>query len=427
MHSKAGEQMAKALVVGAGFVGLSCAWWLQENGYEVEVLERRSVGAGASFGNAGWLSPALALPLNDPSVVAYALKSLADPNAPLRVYPEPNLQLARFTLQFLYNCIPEHWRQAASALATLDAAALVAFDEMGLSGVTIKAPIVAGFENREQARGLLSEFDHIRRIGLPLSYRELESPGTPFGEKVGYAIAIEDQRYIVPFPALELLAASVQERGGSIIQSGSVVDIERCNSSIEAITIGGERYRADVAVVSNGAWLGSLSRRLGIKVAVMAGRGYSMDVPCSPAPASPIYFPVQRVACTPIGGGRMRIAGTMEIRNVSDPPDERRFEAITRSVEHLLPGADLSDAANHWVGPRPVSADGIPLIGESAIKDVYIAGGHGMWGVTLGPITGKLLAERMASGSSSIDLFPFDPLRSPFWRSLHKCQSRRND
>jgi D-amino-acid dehydrogenase len=140
-----------------------------------------------------------------------------------------------------------------------------------------------------------------------------------------------------------------------------------------------------------------------------AGRGYSFTVKSAPS-AGPLYLPALRVACTPVPGG-MRMAGTMEFRSLEAPVDRHRIEAIIRSARNYLDGVDWTSVSDLWVGPRPVTADGLPLTGATRRPGIYAAGGHGMWGMTLGPATGRLLAEFIATGTLPGELQPFDPCR----------------
>jgi D-amino-acid dehydrogenase len=172
--------------------------------------------------------------------------------------------------------------------------------------------------------------------------------------------------------------------------------------------------RHDAVVLATGAWLGQLARRHGVRRVVQAGRGYSFSVPCDPMPRGPVYFPTQRVACTPLttpAGRRLRVAGMMEFRGADAPLDPRRIAAIVDAARPLLRGADLDARLDEWVGSRPCTSDGLPLIGATASPRVFVAGGHGMWGVALGPVTGQLLAERIVTGAAPAELVPFDPLR----------------
>ncbi|MFP5346381.1 MAG: NAD(P)/FAD-dependent oxidoreductase, partial [Actinomycetes bacterium] len=143
---------------------------------------------------------------------------------------------------------------------------------------------------------------------------------------------------------------------------------------------------------------------------VQAGRGYSFSVPAQHVPEGPVYFPQQRVACTPLGD-RLRVAGMMEFRSPDAPLDPRRIKAIVDAARPLLAGVDLDDRRDEWVGSRPCTADGLPLIGATRAAGVYVAGGHGMWGISLGPLTGRLMADLIVTGDRPAELAPFDPLR----------------
>ena len=123
-----------------------------------------------------------------------------------------------------------------------------------------------------------------------------------------------------------------------------------------------------------------------------------------------MYLPNERVACTPLGD-RLRVAGMMEFRPPEAALDQRRIEAVVEAARPLLAGVDLEDRQDEWVGSRPCTPDGLPLIGQTGSPRVHVAGGHGMWGVTLGPATGQLLAEAMVTGRPVPELTPFDPLR----------------
>jgi len=101
----------------------------------------------------------------------------------------------------------------------------------------------------------------------------------------------------------------------------------------------------------------------------------------------------------------------MEFRPADDPLDHSRIHAIVRSAQDFLPAVDWSTLAHAWVGPRPVTADGLPVIGRTRTENVFVAGGHGRWVTTLGPATGRLLARLIATGRPQTALAPFDPLR----------------
>ncbi|WP_372506866.1 NAD(P)/FAD-dependent oxidoreductase [Actinomadura madurae] len=229
-------------------------------------------------------------------------------------------------------------------------------------------------------------------------------------EEVGAAILLRGQRFINPGVFVHALADSVRDRGGKIRTGAAVTDIAHQKGSVSVRTTGSDFEKFDTVVLASGVWLGDLARRFGVRSLVQAGRGYSFSVPMARVPDGPVYFPAQRVACTPLGD-RLRVAGMMEFRRPEAPLDPRRIRAIVDAARPLLRGADLDARQDEWVGSRPCTRDGLPLIGATRSPRVFAAGGHGMWGITLGPATGNLLAEMIATGRRPRELDPFDPLR----------------
>lgn len=205
------------------------------------------------------------------------------------------------------------------------------------------------------------------------------------------------------------LGDSVIARGGRIESGTSVVGLDATDEGVRVTT---REFSAgfDLVVVANGAWMSSLTKGTGIRTPIGAGRGYSFVVRTANTMSSPLYLPDVRVACTPTLGG-MRIAGTMECRSPDARMYERRIRAITRSAERYFDGIDWATISDPWVGPRPVTTDGLPLIGATQVPNVFIAGGHGMWGMTLGPVSGRLLAQQVITGVAPAALHPFDPCR----------------
>ena len=176
----------------------------------------------------------------------------------------------------------------------------------------------------------------------------------------------------------------MSDRGGKIIDSATVSRLQDIGSGVVVTTAEGSVEQFDVAVIATGAWLGELARPFGVRNVVQAGRGYSFSVAIDQVPDSPLYFPAQRVACTPIGD-RLRIAGMMEFRKPEAPLDHRRVQAIADAARPLLHGIDIANRQDEWVGSRPCTVDGLPLIGATTSDRVYVAGGHGMWGITARP------------------------------------------
>jgi D-amino-acid dehydrogenase len=405
-------------VVGAGMVGLATAWFLQERGVSVTVLDRTGVAAGASWGNAGWLTPALATPLPEPAVLRYGVRAVLSPSSPVYVPPTADARLLAFLGRFARNSTAARWRKAMRALVPVNRRALGAFDALAAGGV--QAPtheaksFLAAYRSQAERTALLEEFEHIRAAGQEVEFEALTGAEArevepALSDGVGAAVRLHGQRFVNPGEYVDLLARSVRARGGEIDERATVTDVREHGGQVSVATGHGTRV-FDAVVLATGAWLGDLARPFGVRTLVQAGRGYSFSVPIEHVPSGPVYFPAQRVACTPLGD-RLRVAGMMEFRRPDAPRDPRRVHAITEAARPLLRGADLDARADEWVGPRPCTPDGLPLVGRTASPRVYAAGGHGMWGVTLGPVTGQLLAETITTGRPPVELVPFDPLR----------------
>lgn len=405
-----------AIVVGAGIVGLSTAWFLQERGVDVTVVDRIGVAAGASWGNAGWIAPALTLPLNSPAVLRYGVRSLRDPAAPLHIPLTADSALGSFLVQFAANCRRSSWRRAVRANVPLNEECIEAFDVLVANGVdapVTDAPITAVFRTTEAAERMMRELRQLESAGQTMSITRLS--GEALREQVPLAspgitagLNIDGQRFIDPGRFVHALGQAVVARGATM-HTMEVSDVLSSGNGVSVYPQSGDwPLTADTAVIATGAWLSRLAGGR-VRVQVQAGRGYSFTVPVDRPMPGPIYLPDVRVACTPYNGA-LRVSGTMEFRDPHAPAVPARVGAIVASASPLLDGVRWAERSDIWVGSRPVTPDGRPLIGEIS-RRVYMAGGHGMWGLAHGPVTGRLLAEQVTTGKQPEALREFDPLR----------------
>lgn len=408
------------IVVGAGMVGLSTAWFLQQRDIAVTVLDRDGVAADSSWGNAGWLAPALTLPLAEPAVLRYGVKAMLSSSSPVYVPFTTDVNLLRFLASFARHCTAGRWQSVMEVYAEVNRMALGAFDELGDGGVSeqtrLADPFLLAFASTADREAMVEEFAHVVAAGGDVDYELLDSDAIhslepALGEGVSAGMRLSNQRFINPPEFLGSLADAVRARGGEIVDGAQVREVRDSPSGVEVLTTSGLSYRGDAVVLATGARLNALARPFGVRTLVQAGRGYSFTVRPTSVPKNPVYFPNQRVACTPLDGERFRVAGMMEFRSPDAPLDPRRIQAIIEAARPMLTGIDWEARQQEWVGSRPCTADGLPLIGATRSPRVHVAGGHGMWGIALGPLTGRMLAASMTGDTVPEVMGHFDPLR----------------
>jgi D-amino-acid dehydrogenase len=413
------------VVIGAGIVGLSCAWSLQDLGVSVQVVDRRHEAAGASAGNAGYISPAYSVPLPEPRLLRYGLRAILDPRSPVSLPLRRDAERTRFLANLLAHCTGPSWHRAMAAYQPLNEAALGAYDaqhEGGVAAASLPADVISGFASSSEATGLLEELNGVVGAGQALDIdlltgAQVRALEPHLSADINFGVLLRGQRYVTPLPYVEALANSVRARGGEIVDHAEIESVER-NGSVVVARSKEREFRADAVVIASGAWLSRLASSHGVAVPVYAGRGYSFTLPAEVPLTYPVHFPATRLALTP-AGNRIRVVGVMEFTDPDAPLAKSRIKSMVRTLKPLITRVDWDGRSDDWVGPRPLTPDGLPVIGRTATPGIYVAGGHGMWGMTLGPVTGSLLAREIATGHTPSELQPFSPLRRSFalpWR-----------
>lgn len=407
---------SSVIVVGAGIIGLTTAWFLQEEGVDVTVLDQQNVAAGSSSGNAGWVTPGLISPLADPHFWRHGIRALTDRRSPLKIPLRLDPSLVRFLTAFSLRGTSRTWSRSLRHMVPLAAHVFPAFEALSNAGATApvsRSDIAIAFDSARERDGFIHELGLMRAAGQETEWSAWDDWTTGIGclsEKIHSVIRLRDQGFVDPGRFARDLALSVVARGGRVLAHHHVRAVEPHGQLVHVRLVSGETLTAESAVIATGAWLPQLAKELGVRMPFAAGRGYSFHVRPESLPRTPIYFPSKRVACTPIGR-QLRVAGTMEFLSPDAPLNPRRVEDIIVSVSTYLQGIDFQRRRDDWVGARPITSDGLPLVGQTQHPRVFVAGGHGMWGVVLGPATSRLLASVMTGSNLPRELVPLDPLR----------------
>jgi D-amino-acid dehydrogenase len=403
-------------------IGLSCAWALRRRGAEVLVLDPRAPGTACSAGNAGWIVPAMSGPIPAPGLVGTSLKWMLKRDSPLYIRPRVDPAFSAWLYRFWRNCRSAPYQAGLDAVASLNQRTMALFDALQADGVRFQMRhdglLYAGLSRTAVAHAL-DEVRLLERFGYQrpelLDGAELRRLEPGLSRNVAGGFLVQEERHVRPETLTAGLASWLSERAVDmrIGKAHAVIGVQRHGRDVRALETRAGAVEADQFVLAAGAWTGALGQQLGCRLPVEAGKGYSVTVERDDAPLGrPVDMIEARVACTPFDGA-LRLAGTMELSGLNLRLAPERLAAIRGAGDQYL--ADWRGGDEHaWVGMRPLTPDGLPLIGLLPGADnLYVATGHAMLGVTLAPATGDALARYMLgdSSASGAQLTPFDPGR----------------
>jgi D-amino-acid dehydrogenase len=407
----------KIIVLGAGVIGVSSAWYLAVAGHEVTVIERRDApGLETSFANGGQISAGHAEPWAKPSVVPQILRWLGREDAPLLFRPRADWAQWKWGLRFLYECLPGRYERHSRILASLAA------------------------YSRECLRALRAEigirYDHLERgiLQFATNPRDLEAlvrHAKAMGQDVKSAsecLALEPALEHSNDPVLggvynpndesgdayrftQELARLAASRGVLFRFGTAIRAIEAADSDVKAVRLStGESVSADAYVVSLGSYSPLLLKPLGVRIPVYPLKGYSITLPLGPgeasaAPTVSLTDEAFKIVISRLGN-RLRAAGTAELTGYDTSVNPVRCAAIARRIRDLFPGLGAITTVENWSGLRPATPNNVPVMGKTKFRNLYLNTGHGTLGWTLACGSGSVLAD-LISGRRPQVAFPF--------------------
>ena len=413
----------RVAVVGAGVVGLACAWELRRRGAQVVVLERAAVGGGVSRGNTGWVSPSLTYPLPAPGMLREGVRQLLTGGDAFVLRPSLDPAFVRWLWSFRRSCTSARFDSGIRALLALNRRTLELFDAYREAGVAFEmhtAGLVVAARTPDGLNLYRRTFQRLRELGYEGgSIDELDGPALAALEpaldpaRVGTGLYARVDRFVRP----EQLTAGLAER----LRTEGVELHEGCELRTLARTAGGWALEttsgpmaAQRLVLAAGLPTAPLLRQLGVRLPLIGARGYSVTIAGrGTPPRHALYLAEAKLGLSPFDGA-VRIAGVFELGASNEDTSSAVGERLLAAARPYLAGwqPDPDGPVQTWAGLRPATPDGLPLIGAlPGLEGIYLATGHGMLGVTLAPATADLLAPLVLEGRAAPELTPFDPAR----------------
>lgn len=412
--------MGKVIIIGAGIIGLSSAYYLQQSGWEVTVLEKGDLSDNCSFGNAGMIVPSHFVPLAAPGMLEKGIKWMFDSKSPFYVCPSLNLDLVGWGLKFMKSA---NKQQAEKAAVPLRDISLLSKDlyadltaQIGDFGLANNG-ILMLYKSDKVGDEELHIAEQARNLGLDvvsLSAADAQKLQPDLKLDVLGGIHYRCDAHLNPNLLLANLQAYLLKKGVEIIKNTEVTKIIQEKGQISKLIAGAKEYTADRYVLASGSWSPELAKRAGFKIPLMPGKGYSFMVDDTQKNMHIAALLCEaKVSVTPMGN-KIRFGGTMEIDAINDRINMNRVKGIVESIPKYFPDLqpEVPVRKDIWFGFRPCSPDGLPYLGNSStLKNLTVATGHGMMGVSLGPATGKLVAELIDGQPMSMNIQPFSANR----------------
>ena len=408
------------LIIGGGIVGVCAAYYCANAGASVTLIEQSSICAGCSRGNAGLIVPSYSIPLPSPGIPRKALLWLLNPYSPFSVRARTDLSLLRWLRLFVQNCTIQAVRKAVPVIRDLTASSVRLYEEIFASqdirchyehkGALELYSTTAGQREGRAKAGLLGEFGIESSEVTPNRVREMV-PASHSG--IAGGTYYPGDSHLVPADFVQGLAEKAEKLGARILSGTRLNYLRIAGDTVAAAATSAGEILASEIVIAAGAWSSQLLGPLDLRLPLQPAKGYSVTLPASPDSIieTPLLLHEAKLAVTPMGGFT-RLAGALEFAGFDLSVNPRRIRRLLQESRNYLSGIETPSSVEVWAGLRPCTPDGLPVIGRlKQFKNVVVATGHGMLGVTLGPVTGKIIAEMLFEKAPVFDLAPLSPVR----------------
>ncbi|MFY0603115.1 MAG: FAD-dependent oxidoreductase [Flavobacteriaceae bacterium] len=407
----------QVVIIGGGIIGLCTAYYLHKEGHKVTVIDKSDFSSGASYVNAGYITPSHIISLAAPGIITKGLKWMLNPASPFYVKPRMDPDFLKWGLAFKRSATKKKVAASIPVIKDINILSRELYEDMKASG---------DFKFHYERKGLLMAYKNEKvgkeewevgqkAIDLGLNVEHLNAKQVlelqpKANLDIKGAVYFHSDAHMTPESFMKEMLAYLKCQGVRILANEEVVDITISNTSISKLITNKGALYADEVVLAAGSWSPLLSKKLGIKMLLQAGKGYRINVARETNITIPTILCEAKVAVTPMDGFT-RFAGTMEIAGINHKINTVRVQAIAKAGENYFKGLQITqqEKIDAQCGLRPVTPDGVPYIGRtSKWKNLTIATGHAMMGWSMGPATGKLITQIIEDQKTSLDLEPFN-------------------
>jgi D-amino-acid dehydrogenase len=405
----------EVIIIGGGIIGASSAYYLNQSGWQVTLIDQKQFGEGASYGNCGLILPGHILPLNLPGTFTKALKWMFDPAAPLYVKPRLDFHLFAWFIKFLARCNETHMLQAAKARSAVLTGAVQLFDEL-IQSENIKCDwakdgvyyVFASHEEFEAYRKLDTIISQFGAKGQELNQKELHLEEPTLKKNLAGAWYYKEAAHLRPDALMKEFKRVLQDRGVIIKENVKIGSFTREKNRIRSANSSTESFKADEFVLATGAWSPEFNRNLNCQIPIQPGKGYSVTMDLhKPVLKIPCLLEEVGVVATPWSSG-FRLGGTMEFSGYNTTINPKRIAALSKGAKKYLELSELKPATETRYDWRPMTYTGLPIIDRiPGFENIMLAAGHNMVGLSMGPGTGKLVSEVLNKTKPHLDIKPY--------------------
>jgi len=405
----------KAIIIGGGVIGAFIAYYLLHEGWQVTIVDKGRFGSGSSEGNCGLIVPNHVFPLNSYGNLLKTLKSMLTRDAPLHVKPRLDPGLFQWFIRFALKCGQQDVLFSAQGRHALLQSSWDLYPSIvereGLDCDWEKSGSLHVFQSDKEWHAYAGNDASIRKFGIAaqkLDRRQMLHLEPSLAPDLSGGWYYQKTAHLCPEKLIEAMHGLLAKKGAVILENSEVTGFEATGRNAVSVRTADTRLTADVFVVATGAWAPRLQRELGCRIPIQPGKGYSITLAGSEGvPALPCFFEEKSVVATPWANG-FRLGGTMEFAGFDDSLDGRRLAVLPRGALQYLKNPSLGAVEKEWCGFRPMTLDGLPVIDRSPrLHNVIISAGHNMLGLSMGPGTGRLVAEIINQEKPHIDPRPY--------------------